>query len=43
MDSIVQQEEKGEVVGKVDWKGRRAVRNKHGGMKASMLVLGNYN
>lgn len=29
------------VDGKVDWKGRRALRNKHGGMNASLLILGN--
>lgn len=29
------------VDGKVDWRGRRAVRHKHGGMKVSLLVLGN--
>ncbi|KAL5053713.1 hypothetical protein RYX36_034395 [Vicia faba] len=28
------------VDGKVDWRGRRAVRHKHGGMKVSLLVLG---
>jgi peptide/histidine transporter 3/4 len=27
--------------GKVDWRGRTAVRHKHGGMKVSLLVLGN--
>ena len=30
------------VDGKVDWKGRRALKNKHGGMKVSLLVLGKY-
>lgn len=29
------------VDGKVDWKGRRALKNKHGGMNASFLILGN--
>jgi len=29
------------VDGKVDWKGRRAVRHKHGGMTVSLLILGN--
>ncbi|XP_039685502.1 protein NRT1/ PTR FAMILY 4.5 [Medicago truncatula] len=28
------------VDGKVDWKGRRAVRHKHGGMKVSLVILG---
>lgn len=35
------QEEREEVVdGKVDWKGRKALKHKHGGMKVSLLVLG---
>ena len=36
------QEEKAELVvdGKVDWKGRRALKHKHGGMKVSLLILG---
>jgi peptide/histidine transporter 3/4 len=29
--------------GKVDWRGRTAVRHKHGGMKVSFLVLGKRN
>ncbi|PNX87085.1 nitrate transporter, partial [Trifolium pratense] len=28
--------------GKVDWRGRTAVRHKHGGMKVSLLVLGTF-
>ncbi|KAL2343240.1 hypothetical protein Fmac_004525 [Flemingia macrophylla] len=36
----MQQEEKAGVVdGKVDWKGRKALKHKHGGMKVSLLVL----
>ncbi|WVZ23941.1 hypothetical protein V8G54_002485 [Vigna mungo] len=34
------QEEREEVVdGKVDWKGRKALKHKHGGMRVSLLVL----
>ncbi|XP_027348440.1 protein NRT1/ PTR FAMILY 4.5-like [Abrus precatorius] len=36
----MEQEEEGEVVdGKVDWKGRKALKQKHGGMKVSLLML----
>lgn len=28
------------VEGKVDWKGRAALKHKHGGMRASLLVQG---
>ncbi|KAF5810817.1 hypothetical protein HanRHA438_Chr04g0183811 [Helianthus annuus] len=28
--------------GKVDWKGRPATKNKHGGMHAAMFVLGGF-
>lgn len=28
------------VHGKVDWKGRKALKHKHGGMKVSLLILG---
>jgi len=28
------------VDGKVDWKGRKALKHKHGGMKVSLLILG---
>lgn len=28
------------VDGKVDWKGRKALKHKHGGMKVSTLILG---
>lgn len=35
------QEERAEVVhGKVDWKGRKALKHKHGGIKVSLLILG---
>jgi len=30
------------VEGKVDWKGRQALKNKHGGLWASLLILGMY-
>ncbi|KAM0071502.1 hypothetical protein Hdeb2414_s0001g00026031 [Helianthus debilis subsp. tardiflorus] len=30
------------IIGKVDWKGRPATKNKHGGMHAAMFVLGGF-
>lgn len=30
------------VEGKVDWKGRQALKNKHGGLWTSLLILGMY-
>ncbi|MFS7931439.1 hypothetical protein Hanom_Chr04g00356001 [Helianthus anomalus] len=30
------------IIGKVDWKGRPATKNKHGGMHAAMFVLGRF-
>ena len=37
------QEFKHELVeGKVDWKGRTALKYKHGGMRAALLVLGKF-
>jgi len=32
--------DEGLVDGKVDWKGRKALKYKHGGMKVSLLILG---
>lgn len=37
-----EEEERTQLVidGKVDWKGRKALKHKHGGMRVSLLVLG---
>lgn len=38
---MIPMQEKGELVeGKVDWKGRTAIKNKHGGQRFSSLILG---
>lgn len=31
------------VADKVDWKGRKAYKYKHGGMRVVVLILGNFN
>lgn len=33
-------QEKHEIEGKVDWKGKPASKEKHGGMKTALFVLG---